>query len=120
MAAFPWNLCTVVLSDYRFRTGQTVRRTEFDSGDVAQKRRSRRILYERTIMFHVKHSDISALDTWVVDHGAEYFDFRDWHDNVLRQVRIRGGQVELAQSSTDQLLAGERTMTATIVLEGYK
>ena len=126
---WPWASCTVRLSSYDIDEDENVRRTQFDSGLIQQKRISVRPMTTRTIEVLVKISQLAAWRQWIAANGADWFNFRDWEKTdyttdpptaaAVRDVRIRGGKIPL-QFIEDELLDGEEFFRGRATLEGFE
>ena len=116
MAAWP-TYVDILWGDYEPEIGPRVRRTEFDSGEVAQKTYETRRTIVREFSVAVPLTERANFETWVNEHGSSFFDFFDWWTGDTLQLRIAGGRVVLSPGEGRR--EGERYMTARVRLEGY-
>ena len=117
---FPWGLATVLLEDNATSQDPDTRRTPFEDGAVAQHEFTTRAFDIRRVKIAVIEPNLTAFKSWLRTNGNAIFNFTDLHDQVSRDVKIRGGagSVQLVYER-DRRLNGERYWTATIELEGF-
>ena len=101
-----------------------MRRTQFEGGEVAQKRISSRVYDVRSFTIAVKLSNHIAFREWLRDSDGKLFNFVDLQDAdpaVSRDVQIQGGagSVNLVWAGANALLGDEQYFTGEVTLEGY-
>ena len=117
---WPWDLATIRLRDYAIGRDTNVGRTSFETGAVEQKRKHTRVMGTREFQVDVKLSNVVAFETFLDDHAGEFFNFKDFHDKVTREMRIRGGAAGIRLVMAEDRLDGERYMSSPVFLEGFK
>ena len=114
---FPYNLCTILTSDYGFVPDASTRRSQFDSGAVAVKKFQRSPLWLRTMQVAIKQSNFEDFRSWVAENGYNWFNYRDIHDKVEREVRLRNEPDY--KFNGKETFQGERYWNVNLALEGY-
>ena len=116
MANWP-DYAKIMWDDVAATVGWPVQRTEFDSGEVAQRRRNtrRRILREATVS--IPHSDRGDWDEWMTDNGAGFNDVPDTWSGVTLSLRIQGGEINMTPAADRR--DGARHWTGRLTFEGW-
>ena len=123
MAAIDWPyaLATIEWSGYERGADSDVERTPFEDGSVRQATLVSRSYELRRFTVAVKLSDHQAFEDWLRVNSNTTFNFRDFSDKVIKDVRLRGGRgtVTLRAVGGDERLDGEFFSRGTVELEGY-
>ena len=114
---FPYNLCTILTDDYGFVPDASVRRTQFDSGVIATKKFQKSPLWFRTMDTAIKISNFENFRAWLETNGYSWFNFRDLHDKVEREVRLR--EEPDYTYNGKETYQGEKYWSTRLTLEGY-
>ena len=115
--SFPYNLCTVLTDDYGFVPDASTRRSQFDSGAVAVKKFQSSPLWIRTMDIAIKQSNFENFRSWLEENGYNWFNYRDIHDQVEREVRLRDDPDY--NYNGKETYQGERYWSLSLTLEGY-
>ena len=115
MAAWP-TYATLDWGRFSATTGHIVRRTEFDSGEIAQRRINSRQRLIRQVTVSIPHNKRKEFDSWLLSNSTDYNDFPDPWSGEITAFRIRGGRITLTPA--DSFRDGERHWVGTIELEG--
>ena len=123
MAAIDWphDLVTIEWAGSERGADSDVERTPFEDGSVRQSTLVSRSYELRRFSVAVKLTKQQAFEAWLRANSNATFNFRDWSDKVIRDVRLRGGRgtVVLRAVGGDERLDGERFSRGTVELEGY-
>ena len=117
MADWPWNDADILAGSMTRGTGENARRTQFDSGETKQARISQLPLRVRTFTINVVESKIDRFEGWSLSVGPDFFNFHV--EGVEREMRVRGGKIDLQRAPDRTRWRGERFYTADVTLEGY-
>lgn len=95
MATITWvNVGQLMTSSFSESPAPNVFRSEFESNDIKQTRRSSTRRVSREITYFFTAAEYATFKTWfqaTAEDGALYFDFTDPVDNVLKDFRIING-----------------------------
>ena len=117
---FPYSLCAVEYPGFEYGADSDVIRTTFEDGAVRQAVTQSRSMDTRTISIAVKQSNLDGFLGWLRTNGNEFVNFRDVHDQTIRDVRIRGGRAGVAlRAVQNERLDNERFWRGQMVLEGF-
>ena len=117
---FPYTLCTVEYPGFEYGADSDVLRTTFEDGSVRQAVTQSRSFDTRTISIAVKQSNLDSFLGWLRTNANSFLNFRDVHDQTIRDVRIRGGRAGVALRAVEnERLDNERFWRGQMVLEGF-
>ena len=94
MAVFP-ALGKLRLEGYGEQPESAVLRTEMESGPPKQAQVRSRVMVTRPVTMQYNAADYGSFKTWFRDdiaRGADWFDWTDPVDGVIKQARIAGGE----------------------------
>ena len=98
MAAETWpSYGTLMTGTLTETPAPNILRTEFESGDIKQTRRSQKQRVEQKITYLYTNAEYTTWKTWFRDTallGAIKFNFTDPQDGTVRDYRIMGGVYE--------------------------
>lgn len=115
--AAAWPSYATFRAERRLAQDPDVRRTTFGDGAVRQERVYTAAPVVRSIEARLdSDADLVRFRAWAAANAATYFAWRDPEDNVLRNVRVRGGNGGVRYQS--DVSGGVVAWTATMELEG--
>ena len=120
MAAVDWpaGLVTIQWGGYGRSREPKAERTRLEDGAVRQQQRVSKPYEVRRMSVAVKLSKLDAFQDWLRVNGNSMFNFHDLDDDTIRDVRLRGGDIDL--SAVESLrLDGERYFSGTAEFEGF-
>lgn len=97
MATFP-TYVFLLKDGFGQKRASAVQRTSFEDGFAKQRKRWSRVLVERSVTYgtHTK-ADYQSFIAWFntsINRGADWFDWTDPVDGVVKTARIKGGVID--------------------------
>ncbi len=122
MASVDWPeaLAQVLIPEASPGLDQGVARTEYESGLVAQKRRSSAIVPTVEVQIIVRQADFVRFRSWAQEFAHDWFEFRDPVSGVREDFRVSGGAPALVgalRMANDRLDGIHRYLHGTVKLE---
>lgn len=98
MAAFP-AYPKLLFDGLRRTPDPAVKRSDNESGPPKQLKTKSRVLHSRPVIYLLTSaSDLNAWEAWfesTINYGADWFDWTDPYDGVVKSARIKQGSYAL-------------------------
>lgn len=115
---WPYSIAEVIVTDATVGFADNTRRTEFESGLIAQKRTVTEPMFNRQLGVRVLHHNYPAFREWLKENGHRFFNFRDTFlgEDLMHEVRIQGGAGAVQLQRSNDYVKGRFTGPGGVTL----